>query len=75
MEEAGDNEEEGGVARTTSERIWVGHVVEREKSKEGGRGGRRRAEVGEEGGEGERRGTTANEKRRRADEREGCLPT
>ena len=46
---------------------------EREKSKQGGRGSRRRAEVGEGGKE--RRGTTANEKRRRADERERCLTT
>ena len=48
---------------------------EREKRKQGGRGGRRRPEVGEEGGEGERRGTTANEKRRSADERERYLTT
>ena len=50
---------------------------EREKSKYGGRGGRCRAEVGEEGGGGggAKWGTTANEKRRRVDEREGCLIT
>ena len=57
--------------KTTVERRGVGHAVEREKRKQVGRGGRRRAEVGEEGGgrdERERRGATANEERRRADE-------
>ena len=56
----------------------MGRAVERErrvggKGRQAPSGSRRGRGVG--GGEGERRRTTANEKRRRADEREGSLTT